>query len=238
MRDRQSQTYTIMLAEIQNLQPWLMLAVIIAVLAIFTIAEMLRKYVKARIEVTRKFVHVSAGMITLTFPYLFTSHLSVLILSLGFLALLVFSRRYHFLESVNAIRRKSFGSLAYPVIIYICFLVYLQTGNPLSYYLPLLIFIISDPLAAFFGMRTKWIPYRIGKDSKTVAGSLAFLISSFLLSACLLVSRQEYAIPNAVSYSLFLAAGATITEAASPWGLDNLLVPLSTLAILHLLNIG
>lgn len=227
-----------MIAEIKNLQPWLMLAVIIAILLVFTIAEMLHKYPRTNIETTRKFVHISAGLVTLSFPYLFPSHFPVLILSSGFLVFLLLSRRYHFLNSVNGIRRKSFGSLAYPVIIYICFLAYLQTGHLLSYYLPLLVFIISDPLAAFFGIRTKWLPYRPGKDSKTVAGSLAFLVSSFILTGCLLAFRHELTITSVLLYSLLLAVVATLTEAASPWGLDNLLVPLSLLAVLHLLNIA
>lgn len=226
-----------MLTGIQNLHPWLMLAVAAAILGIFTAAELLRKYAHTRIEFTRKLVHVSAGLITLSFPFLFTSHWSVLILSLGFLVLLFLSQRYHFLDAVNAIRRKSFGSLAYPVIIYVCFWIYEQTGAVLYYYLPLLIFIISDPLAAFAGMKTKWIPYRIGKDAKTIAGSLAFLCSAFLLAGGFFVFHEELPIAHVILYSLALAAGTTLAEAVSPWGLDNLFVPLSALAILHLLNL-
>lgn len=226
-----------MLSSIQYLQPWLMLAVAAAILVVFTTAEVLRKYTTAPIEVTRKFVHIIAGLITLSFPWLFSSHVSVLILSLGFLVLLLISQRYHFLDSINGIRRKSFGSLAYPVIIYICFWVYQQKDDLLFYYLPLFIFIVSDPLAAFFGMKTKWMPYRLGKDSKTVAGSLAFLASSFLVAGSLLIFQQQFSVINALPYALLLAAGSTLTEAASPWGLDNLFVPLSVLGILYLLNV-
>lgn len=226
-----------MLSTIQHLQPWLMLAVIAVILVIFAIAELLRKYVRTPIEVTRKFVHICAGLVTLGFPWLFSSHLSVLILTALFLALLLLSRRYHFLDSINAIRRKSFGSFVYPLIIYICFWVYRQKDDVLFYYLPLIIFIISDPLAAFFGIKTRWIPYRIGKDSKTVAGSLAFMISSFLLACALLIFQRHLAILYALPCALLLAAGSTLTEAVSPLGLDNLFVPLSILVILHLLNV-
>jgi len=226
-----------MLTGIQNLQPWLMLGVVAAIVVIFAVAEALRKYAHIKIEATRKFVHISAGLITLSFPYLFTSHVSVLVLSAGFLFLLLLSQRYHFLDSVNAIRRRSFGSLAYPVIIYVCFWMYLQKDNLLFYYLPLIIFIISDPLAAFVGMKTKWIPYRLGKDAKTVAGSLAFLVSSFLLAGGVLVVYEQLPFASVVSCSLLLAAGTTLAEAVSPWGLDNLFIPLSALVILHLLNL-
>lgn len=216
-----------------DLRPGLMLAAATAVLAIFVVAECMRRYARAKAEVTRKCVHVCAGLITLAFPYLFPSHYSVLLLCAGFLLLLLISRRYHFLDSVNAIRRRSFGSIVYPVIIYLCFLVYTQTGDLLFYYLPLLIFIICDPLAALAGMRTGWLPYRLGGDPKTVAGSLAFFISASILSVLLLVLVGNIGVMAALPYALLIAAAATLAEAVSPVGLDNLLVPLSILAVLY-----
>lgn len=207
------------------------------ILLIFTISELLKKYLGLRTEVTRKFVHVSAGIITLLFPFLFQAQMPVLILSFGFLLLMLASMRYRFLDSVNGIERKSLGSLAYPVIIYTCFLIYLQKQDIVYYFLPLGIFIICDPLAAFFGMKLKWKPYTIWNDQKTVAGSLAFFASACVLCVLFLSMNTSIVPGTTLMYSCILAGGATAAEAASPFGLDNLFVPLTALAILLLLDI-
>jgi dolichol kinase len=221
----------------KNLNYQQLFEVTITVLVIFVLAEFIRKQFKIKTEVTRKFAHISTGAVTLLFPYLFTSHISVLILSIGFLTLLILSQRFNFLNSINDIQRKSFGSLAYPVIIYACFYFYTQKGDLIYYFIPLLIFIICDPLAAFVGLKTKWVPYRMGKDSKTIAGSLAFLISSFLLTFFLVTYHQRAGISYAIFISGIMALVTTFAEAASPLGLDNLFVPLSSLLTLELLNV-
>ncbi len=209
----------------------------IIVLVIFVLAESIRRRFNIKTEATRKFAHVSTGAVTLFFPYLFTSHISVLILSTGFLILLIFSQQFNFLNSINNIQRKSFGSIAYPVVIYVCFYFYSQKNDLIYYFIPLLIFIICDPLAAFVGLETKWFPYRIWKDSKTVAGSLAFLIASFLITFFLLTYLQRTEISYAIFISGIMALVTTFAEAASPLGLDNLFVPLSSLLTLELLTV-
>jgi phytol kinase len=220
-----------------RLYPLRILAVISLVLLVFAVAEILRKFAGTRVEVTRKFVHIVAGLITLSFPYLFISHFSILILLACFVLLLLSSRGYQFLESVNAIKRRSLGSFAYPFTIYACFVVYTVKASLIYYNLPLLVFILCDPLAAFVGIQTKWKPYRIGTDTKTLGGSLAFLFGSFLLATFFLFFYEQLPVTTILLYSIIISVVASFAEAISPFGLDNLIVPLSMLLLLDLLGI-
>jgi dolichol kinase len=212
-----------------------MLAVAVTIVGVFLVAEWLRLRFRVCTEATRKFVHIAAGTITLRFPHIFTSQLSVLILSIGFAGLLTLSKRWKTLNSVNAIDRKSWGSLAYPAVVYLCFASYMSHANLLMYYLPLLIFILCDPLAAWIGLRTRWIPYRVWHDGKTVGGSLAFLTAALIISIVGLSLATELQPATTVAYAAAIALATTVAEAASPFGLDNLFVPVTALIMLILM---
>ena len=86
-------------------------------LALFGIAELLYHYAKVYIEITRKVVHIGTGLITLSFPLVLTTHWSVLILTISFVVILVISKKFNLLKSINGIRRSSRGSILYPIII-------------------------------------------------------------------------------------------------------------------------
>jgi len=160
----------------------------------------------------------------------------VLALAGSFFMLLVISKYFKFLNSINAINRPSYGSITYPVAIYLCFIVFKSSGQVLYYYVPLIIFIISDPLAALVGIQTKWRPYTIYNERKTVGGSLAFLTSAFLLTYGIVYYNIEAEWYEVVFYSLTIACVSTVAEAISYKGLDNLLVPVACIITLYLLN--
>lgn len=220
-----------------NLNVLSMVIVAAVILALFGISEMLRQLSNWPAERTRKLVHIIAGLVALSFPYLFSSPASVLILSATFLLFILLSLKFGLLNSVNAIPRRSFGSIVYPLIISICFVVYAWQGLLIYYYLPLLIFIICDPLAAFVGMRRPWKPFRVGKDVKTVSGSISFLLGSFPLILWQLYLFTNIPTSRNILYSGILALSTTLAEAVSPWGLDNLSVPLTAISLLYLLNV-
>ncbi len=136
-------------------------------LTLFGSAEILYHFFNIKTEYTRKFVHVGTGFITLLFPLLLTHHLWVLFLCSGFAVLLLLSLKFDFLPSINNIERKSVGSLAYPLAVYISYLAFdfssdftlsqninqeiTINSNLIYFYLPMLILAISDPMAALLG---------------------------------------------------------------------------------------
>lgn len=205
-------------------------------LALFGVSELIYKFGKVEAEVSRKVAHIGTGLLSLLFPVFLSSHWSLATLCALFLLLLLLSLRLNFLPSINAISRKSFGSVLYPLAVYICFFVYDQTGNKhlIYFYLPVLTLAISDPLAAYVGKTKPFGKYKRG--SKTLAGSLAFMLSAFLL-ACVFFSYFEgdLSLSRVVLYSLWLSLVCTVLEAVSKRGVDNILVPIGALAVLYLI---
>lgn len=202
-----------------------------AFLLLFALAELLYHVMKIKAELTRKLVHFGTGLLTLLFPLLLDNHWLVLILCSSFLILLLLSLKFNLLRSVNAVDRRSYGSLLYPVSVYTCYVVFeMRHYHFVYFYLPILILAVCDPVAALVGKRWPYGKYKVGSGHKTIIGSLAFFISATLIGLFLL-HGSSFAVPAA----LIFAAGATLAEAVSRNGFDNLFIPLSVLSCMMLL---
>jgi len=195
-------------------------------LALFGVSELLYHKFKVHVEVTRKISHVGTGILTLAFPLFLQNQWSVFLLCFSFLLILIFSLKFNFLPSINAIDRASYGSLLYPVAVYLSFLVYQYVGHQsVFFYLPVLTLAICDPIAAFIGKKRPLGRYRNGL--KTLVGSFAFFLSAFILAYALLimlVDAMDYFLAFRFAFALSLVA--TIMEAISSRGFDNLTIPL------------
>lgn len=200
-------------------------------LGLFGLGELIYHVFKAPVEISRKFVHLGTGIITLSFPLVLNTHWSVLTLTLSFILLLSISIQLGWFKSINAIDRVSKGSVLYPIIIYITFLFYRKFDDLLFFYLPILILAISDPMAALFGKRWPYGKYRIFREKKTIVGSSAFFISSFIICLAFAAPLREGWI-EALVIPLIVSLVATITEAASQRGWDNFFIPLSVIGSL------
>ncbi|GAB2765824.1 hypothetical protein GCM10027275_04190 [Rhabdobacter roseus] len=201
-------------------------------LTLFGLAEVLYHWLRVPAELTRKIVHLGTGVLTLLFPLWLDSHWSVLVLCVGFLLLLLASLKYRFLPSINAVGRASLGSTLYPVAVYGCYLAYHHAERGLLvFYLPMLILAVCDPLAALVGKRWPWGQYGPARSPKTLTGSGAFFLATFLLTG-LLLYLMPFPSELGTSFVLVLAALATGAEAVGLKGTDNLTVPLSVLLTL------
>jgi len=204
-------------------------------LGLFSLAEILYHYFKVKVELTRKLVHFGTGILSLLFPILLSNHWFVLALCLSFAVILITSLKFDLLKSINAIDRKSYGSLCYPLAVYSCFLIQSWYGEQsnfyggyLIYYLPLLILAISDPMAALVGKRWSWKPFKVGNGTKTVAGTLAFFGTAFVISICAFYAFQISLSLDLLLLSCFLISIVTgLSEAVSRNGFDNLFIPLT-----------
>ncbi len=212
---------------------------VIMFLSLFAIAEILYHRFNVKAENTRKIVHIGTGLIAMLFPILLQSLWPVLLLCASFGLILLLSQRMHLLPSVNAIKRVSYGSLLYPVAVYICFLAYQHFHNLLFFYLPVLIMAICDPVAALAGSRWPLGRFKINNSNKTFIGSLAFFISSFTLTIALFYffSPEMFEPKKALLMSFLIAFSTAATEAMSSKGIDNITIPICVLIILTLANV-
>ena len=202
-------------------------------LALFGIAELLYHYAKVYIEITRKVVHIGTGLITLSFPLVLTTHWSVLILTISFVVILVISKKFNLLKSINGIRRSSRGSILYPIIIYVTYWIFTIFDDVLFFYLPILILAICDPIAALTGKKWPRGKYKIFKETKTLMGSTWFFISCLILTMAFVIPLRDNWL-EIICVTLFISFITTLAEAASQKGWDNLFIPLTVTASLLL----
>lgn len=214
-------------------------------LLLFGLAEFLYHKLKVKAELTRKLVHFGTGMLTLLFPVMLDNQWLVLLLCGSFALILLYSLKFNQLKSINAIDRKSHGSILFPLAVYCCYLVYnyykIKTGQRIEayiyFYLPVLTLAICDPVAALFGKKFPYGKFKTGKDIKTFSGSGAFFISSLVLTILVFLYFGKYSteLPKLILISAVIALCGSTVEAISGSGTDNLTIPATVLATLILL---
>ncbi len=197
-------------------------------IALFAVAELLYRFAKVNAEYTRKIVHIGTGLLTMLFPLMFTGYIWVVGICASFFVLLSISLKFGYLPSINAIQRKSHGSLSYPVVVILAFIFYdfkTQNHDYFYFYIPILTMAFADPAAALFGKRFPFGKYSIGKEQKTLAGSLAFFVMAFAVNFLLLPTHN-------LLFLILIPLVATFAEAITNKGLDNLTIPASVIIIL------
>ena len=208
----------------------------IGILLIFN--ELNYRRLKVKGEITRKFAHFTATLATVPFPYIFTSHWYVLILAAIFFVVLFATQFGKQLKSIHDIERKSVGSYLLPFSIYITFLISCLLDNKFLYILPMLILAVCDPMAAILGMSTKKNNGKIKlfgiKTTKTVIGSCAFLVTSFIISLIALYFHRGVFDLKTFWLAMALALAGTLAELVSWRGSDNLSIPISVVIVLIL----
>ena len=211
---------------------------LIAIILLLVFTELIYRRLGLKGEVTRKIAHFTATLSTITFPYLYTSHWYVLILAVIFFVILFISKHGTGLKSIHDITRKSMGSYLLPIAIYLTFYFSIRLENRLYYILPILILAISDPAAGIMGINMKEYNHRIRvfgyKLNKTILGSSAFFISSFLISIIALYFNRMIFDAKTFWLALAIAVVGTLVEMFSWRGSDNLFVPVSVLLMLVL----
>lgn len=199
-------------------------------LAVLALAELWRRLGSPPPEWTRKLVHLGGGLVCLFFPFLIESPWVVLAMAAAMTALFAAAARAGGLRSLHAIERRSRGAEYYPLAIFLVFL--LARGRPFLYVAAVLVLAVADAGAALVGSRYGVVRYEVEEETKSLEGSLVFLVLAFLavLLPALLLADLEPAV--AVLAALLVALLVTGFEAISLRGADNLFVPLAVAVVL------
>jgi len=202
-----------------------------AIILMLAFNELNYRRLKVKGEITRKFAHFAATVGVVPFVYIFGSHWHVLILAIIFSIALFVTKYTKQLESIYDIERKSVGSYLLPLSIYTTFLMANLLDNKFIYILPMLILGICDPMAAIVGMGLKKNNYQIKifgiVTGKSVFGSAAFLISSFVISIIALYFNRGVFDLKTFWLALVVAVVSMLAEMFSRRGSDNFTIPVS-----------
>jgi len=201
-------------------------------LVIFAIAEIWRKAGSAEAEYTRKFVHLSSGVVCLSFGWVFHSHWTVLILCLLFISIIVVTQKMHWLNSVHGVERQSRGGIYFPLSIYLTFLIASLGQRPDFYFIAILTLAVSDSLAAVVGTSYGKKFYDVEDHQRTLEGTVVFFLITFIIVHLCLLFLTDLSRLETVLSALYIAMLVTAFESISLGGSDNFYIPIGTIAIL------
>ena len=178
---------------------------------VFFLAE---KVLKSKPEVSRKFLHIMVGNMIFAMPFFSDPWIMLLFITLPVTVALFFLTEYSPIKIKNSVTESghALGLFFYALIWSILILIY-----------PIMI-----------DSNLLWI---VAGGEKTLAGSLAMLSVTAVLSVFVWVfyTAMGYTLPELnFWYILIISAIATVAEAISYGGIDNLTVP-SVTAILYYL---
>ena len=216
-----------------------LIIVYVYVAVIFVVAEMV---LKTRPEVSRKFLHIMVGNMIFAMPFFSDPWVLVWFLTLPITIVLFFLTEYSPIKIENSVTESghALGLFFYAGIWSLLLLVFPILIDPnLLWIVALAIvpLVYGDGFAALVGAKWGKIKYHVFGGEKTIAGSLAMLSVTAVLSVFVWVfyTAMGYTLPELnFWYILIISAIATVAEAISYGGIDNLTVP-SVTAILYYL---
>ena len=203
------------------------LAIIFVYLTILVaIAEVLNRIVTDDPELTRKIVHIGSGNVILLAWWLNIS--TGVIVAAAIIASIIALISYFtpILPSINSVGRQSLGTLFYAVSIGVLAQAF-WSNYPQYTAVGILVMAWGDGMAAIVGQRFGKYKYKVFDITKSWEGSGAMAIATFVVTITILSFSQGNSEQVWLS-AIIVATVATVLEAFSKLGIDNLTVPLAS----------
>jgi phytol kinase len=186
-------------------------------------------------ERVRKLFHLSGGVFGLALPWLFDELASVLMLSATAALLFAAMRIIPVLRNgigrvLGDVERRSVGEFCF--LASLCLLFWMADGDPLLYSVPILVLAVADAMAALVGKgygRSLVIGWR---SVKSLEGSIAFLVVTFFCVHIPLLLFTETPRLETLLIAVNIALMVMLAEMLTWWGLDNIIIPMFTFALL------
>lgn len=176
-------------------------------------------------EASRKFIHVLLSNVWIIYMLFIDSLVPACILPIAFVIINTLSYKFKLIKSMEREENDGFGTIYYAVSMLVVSIIAYVAGDPRIGATGILIMGYGDGFAAIIGKKIKSKKYKIGKTTKSIAGSLTmFIISLFISFIVLKMIEVKYLIFD----SFGIAVVATILEAISIKGFDNITVPVIT----------
>jgi phytol kinase len=217
--------------------PWLGIAIlVVGLLTMLVVLRWITRRLRLHPEVSRKIAHVSLGLATLSFPWLFRSAWPVLLVC-GLACATLLSLRYvPALRQgvggvVNGVDRSSFGDLYFPVAAAGLYL--LSHGDRVLFSVPLLTLAFADAVAALVGVTYGQLAFSGGEGKKSLEGSIAFFIVAFFTTHVPLLLFTRTGRAECLLIGLTFGVLVMLLEAIAWRGLDNLFIPFGGFLLLR-----
>ncbi|HHG88966.1 MAG TPA: cytidylyltransferase, partial [Devosia sp.] len=161
----------------------IMAGLLVGILGLMAGVRLLRKRYELSAEVQRKLVHVATGGAALTFPWIFSSAIPVLILVGIASAIMLLMRQSKIaMNSIGAVlhdvQRNSYGEIYLVLSVGLLFI--RSTDAPVLYVLPLLVVTLSDTASALVGTKYGQARFAVVEGTKSLEGVVAFFVVTWL----------------------------------------------------------
>ena len=212
----------------QNLYGIILSYVYIGIL--FVISNFIGKNNK---EISRKFIHISLAGYWIIAMFFFNNVICASIVPASFVLINTLSYKFNLIKSMEREEQDGFGTIYYAIAILVLSIVTFGIINkPIVGLVGMLVMCFGDGFAAIFGKKFGKKKYEIGNTTKSYLGSFTMLIITFgIVYAVFSFYGTAYTIAKAI----LVAVIATILEAVSIKGTDNITVPLLTSSLVFLL---
>ncbi len=212
------------------------------VAVVFFLAE---KVLKSRPEVSRKFLHIMVGNMIFAMPFFSDPWIMLLFITLPITIALFFLTEYSPIKIENEVTESghALGLFFYAGIWSILLFIFPIMIDPnLLWIVALAIvpLVYGDGFAALVGGKWGRVKYHVFGGEKSLEGSLAMLAVTAVLAVFvwMFYTALGYTLPEFnFWYILIISALATICEAVSYGGVDNLTVPAVTAILYYIISI-
>ena len=197
--------------------------ILLYLFSIFLISIVFKRFNEDSREIVRKIIHIGIGPLIPIALFLKIDKNSALIFT-GIISLMVLiNYSYKILPIIEDVERKSYGTLFYCISLFILISIF-WNKDPFSLITGFFIMTFGDGLAALIGKSFNSRNWIFFKQKKSLFGTLTMFFTS-LLVVCSLGYIQQ----NSFNLSYFtIAFIATVFEQFSVFGIDNLIVPISS----------
>ncbi len=185
---------------------------------------MCKKYFPKQKELSRKIVHIGTGpLIPLAWWLEVSTEIALgasAIVSLG----LILNYYLNFLPTIENVDRESYGTITYGLSITLL-IAQFWSDNPAIVCVGVLVMAIGDGFAGLIGKQYKSFQWKILGQNKSILGTLTMFFGTIVIIIIFTSINNNQIHPLPI---LGIALMATMLEQISPFGIDNITVPIST----------
>ena len=223
-----------------------LIVVYIYVAIIFVVAELV---LKTRPEVSRKFLHIMVGNMIFAMPFFSDPWVMVWFLTLPITIALFFLTEYSPITIKNSVTESGhalglfFYALIWTILIAV-FAIIAPANDPKFYIwivaLAIVPMVYGDGFAALIGQKFGKLKYTVFGGQKSVEGSLTMFVITTVMSVFvwMVFASIGCIMPEFnIVYIIVISAVATVCEALSYGGIDNLTVPAITAILYYLVAV-
>ena len=203
----------------------------ILLLTLFFMMDYVKKWFSLESEDSRKIVHVSSLLTVCTWPF-FLENYGIYTICILFILINIYTKKAGMFKAVHTVRRATIGAEILPVGIMISTFFFLPE-NRTSFIYGILIVCFSDLMAELVGKKLKFYEYKIFGQKKSLGGSIAFFISTFLITSGMLVFLETDII---ISHVMIISILLCLVEAVHTFGLDNFTLPVVSSIVFNFIH--